>query len=81
MKCTYMDYAHRDVRAVIHNCIHTVFTLLLYNFNIYTLLYSGSFASLAMELLEHCYSTDDDLTQQLLTYELENWSDQVSNRV
>src|SRR6218665_477926 len=34
------------------------------------------FANLAHELLEHCFKTDDDLTQLLLTYELSNWSDQ-----
>ena len=32
---------------------------------------------LAYDLLEHSYKTDDDLTQQLLTYELQNWSDQT----
>ncbi len=32
---------------------------------------------MALDLLEHSYKTDDDLTQQLLTYELQNWSDQT----
>ncbi|XP_060573986.1 transient receptor potential cation channel subfamily M member 3-like [Ruditapes philippinarum] len=35
------------------------------------------FQTLALELLEHCYKTDDDYTQQLLTYELKNFSDQT----
>lgn len=35
------------------------------------------FANVALDLLEHCYKTDDDLTQQLLTYELQNWSNQT----
>lgn len=35
------------------------------------------FGSLAVELLEHCYKMDDDLTEQLLTYELSNWSNQT----
>ena len=43
---------------------------------IYTCYYS-EFAMLAYDLLEHSYKTDDDLTQQLLTYELQNWSDQT----
>ena len=38
---------------------------------------SSEFAMLAYDLLEHSYKTDDDLTQQLLTYELQNWSDQT----
>ncbi len=37
----------------------------------------SEFAMLAYDLLEHSYKTDDDLTQQLLTYELQNWSDQT----
>jgi len=32
---------------------------------------------LAVDLLEVCYKTDDDITQQLLTYKLQNWSDQT----
>ena len=35
------------------------------------------FQKLALELLEHCYKVDDDYTQQLLTYELRNFSDQT----
>lgn len=35
------------------------------------------FEKLALELLEHCYKIDDDYTQQLLTYELKNFSDQT----
>lgn len=30
-----------------------------------------------MELLGHCYKIDDDYTQQLLTYELKNFSEQT----
>ena len=36
------------------------------------------FQTLALELLEHCFKIDDDYTQQLLTYELKNFSDQTS---
>ena len=32
---------------------------------------------MALELLEQCHKTDDDTTQQLLTYELRQWSDQT----
>ncbi|XP_064619053.1 transient receptor potential cation channel subfamily M member 3-like isoform X3 [Lineus longissimus] len=39
--------------------------------------YAKDFQSLAMDLLEHCYKQDDDVTQQLLTYELKYWSDQT----
>ena len=39
--------------------------------------YADEFRQLALELLEHCYKTDDDLTLQLLTYELKNWSHQT----
>lgn len=38
---------------------------------------SKEFADLALELLEHCYQTDDDMTRQLLTYELTCWSSQT----
>ena len=41
------------------------------------LLFFREFQTLALELLEHCYKTDDDYTQQLLTYELKNFSDQT----
>lgn len=33
-----------------------------------------AFKTLASQLLEQCYQTDDDLTFQLLTYELKYWS-------
>ncbi|XP_033750310.1 LOW QUALITY PROTEIN: transient receptor potential cation channel subfamily M member 3-like [Pecten maximus] len=39
--------------------------------------YAKEFQVLALELLEHCYKIDDDYTQQLLTYELKNFSDQT----
>ncbi|KAL4227851.1 Transient receptor putative cation channel subfamily M member 7 [Mactra antiquata] len=39
--------------------------------------YSQEFQKLALELLEHCFKIDDDYTQQLLTYELKNFSDQT----
>lgn len=41
------------------------------------LIYCREFQTLALELLEHCYKIDDDYTQQLLTYELKNFSDQT----
>lgn len=41
------------------------------------MLYYREFEKLALELLEHCYKIDDDYTQQLLTYELKNFSDQT----
>ena len=31
----------------------------------------------AVELLAYCYSQDEELTHQLLTYELRNWSKQT----
>ena len=40
-------------------------------------IYYREFQTLALELLEHCYKIDDDYTQQLLTYELKNFSDQT----
>jgi transient receptor potential cation channel subfamily M protein 3 len=40
-------------------------------------LYKREFERLALEMLEHCYKIDDDYTQQLLTYELKNFSDQT----
>ncbi|XP_050403200.2 transient receptor potential cation channel subfamily M member 3 isoform X3 [Patella vulgata] len=40
--------------------------------------YAKDFQTLALELLEHCYKIDDDYTQQLLTYELKNFSEQTS---
>ncbi|XP_041371939.1 transient receptor potential cation channel subfamily M member 3-like isoform X2 [Gigantopelta aegis] len=39
--------------------------------------YAREFQVLALELLEHCYKIDDDYTQQLLTYELKNFSKQT----
>uniref|UniRef100_A0A2C9JU91 TRPM SLOG domain-containing protein n=1 Tax=Biomphalaria glabrata TaxID=6526 RepID=A0A2C9JU91_BIOGL len=39
--------------------------------------HSDEFLNLALELLNHCYKIDDDYTQQLLTYELKNFSDQT----
>ncbi|ELT97529.1 hypothetical protein CAPTEDRAFT_120255, partial [Capitella teleta] len=39
--------------------------------------YAREFSSLAVDLLQHCYEVDDDLTEQLLTYELPNWSNQT----
>ncbi|KAL3865684.1 hypothetical protein ACJMK2_043048, partial [Sinanodonta woodiana] len=39
--------------------------------------YAQEFQKLALDLLEHCYKIDDDYTQQLLTYELKNFSDQT----
>ena len=34
----------------------------------------SEFSNLAYGLLDKCYKEDDDLTQQLLTYDLVNWS-------
>lgn len=39
--------------------------------------YADEFLNLSLELLEHCYKIDDDYTQQLLTYELKNFSEQT----
>lgn len=39
--------------------------------------FCSEFRKLALELLEQCYQTDDDLTFQLLTYELRNWGKQT----
>ena len=36
----------------------------------------SEFLSIALGLLDECYQTNEDLTQQLLTYNLENWRDQ-----
>ena len=38
---------------------------------------TSEFLKLSLELLEHCYKIDDDYTQQLLTYELKNFSEQT----
>ncbi|KAG1655147.1 Transient receptor potential cation channel trpm [Nymphon striatum] len=35
------------------------------------------FEQLALELLDYCYRQDDDMTEQLLTYELQCWSKQT----
>ena len=47
--------------------------------NIHKLKYEcyREFATLAMSLLDQCHEVDDDLTQQLLTYELKTWSCQT----
>ncbi|XP_014671784.1 PREDICTED: transient receptor potential cation channel trpm-like [Priapulus caudatus] len=39
--------------------------------------YAREFSRLALDLLDQCYKQDDDFTQQLLTYELLNWSNQT----
>ena len=39
--------------------------------------YAQEFLDLALALLEECYVYDDDLTSQLLTYELHQWSKQT----
>jgi transient receptor potential cation channel subfamily M protein 3 len=36
--------------------------------------YSDEFANLALGLLDKCYKEDDEVTSQLLTYDLVNWS-------
>lgn len=36
----------------------------------------SEFLSIALGLLDECYRTNEDLAQQLLTYNLENWGDQ-----
>ncbi|XP_073244598.1 transient receptor potential cation channel subfamily M member-like 2 isoform X3 [Porites lutea] len=38
--------------------------------------HSREFLSIALGLLDECYRTNEDLAQQLLTYNLENWGDQ-----
>lgn len=58
----------------INQSIVTSYSAELKLFSIYFCI--REFANLAHELLEHCFKTDDDLTQLLLTYELSNWSDQ-----
>lgn len=37
------------------------------------IIHFSEFKTLASELLEQCYQSDDDLTLQLLTYELRQW--------
>ncbi|KAJ8028997.1 Transient receptor potential cation channel subfamily M member 3 [Holothuria leucospilota] len=39
--------------------------------------YSVEFKTLALKLLDQCYKEDDDVTLQLLTVKLDNWSDQT----
>ena len=39
-------------------------------------LYFRAFLSIALGLLDECYRTNEDLAQQLLTYNLDNWGDQ-----
>ncbi|PAV69075.1 hypothetical protein WR25_21949 [Diploscapter pachys] len=39
--------------------------------------YADEFRTLSLELLDQCYKQDDTQTLQLLTYELENWSNQT----
>ena len=40
-------------------------------------MYSTVFEELALDLLEYCYQSDDDLTEYLLTASLDNWSRQT----
>lgn len=40
------------------------------------LAHSRAFLSIALGLLDECYRTNEDLAQQLLTYNLDNWGDQ-----
>lgn len=64
-----------------HRCTLTMYLLQEYylikllSFLLFFL--NREFQTLALELLEHCYKIDDDYTQQLLTYELKNFSDQT----
>ncbi|XP_071054078.1 transient receptor potential cation channel trpm isoform X4 [Onthophagus taurus] len=39
--------------------------------------YGKEFENIALELLDYCYRQDDDVAQQLLTCELQNWSGQT----
>ncbi|KAK9736430.1 hypothetical protein QE152_g12513 [Popillia japonica] len=39
--------------------------------------YAKEFENIALELLDYCYRQDDDVAQQLLTCELQNWSGQT----
>ncbi|XP_069984689.1 transient receptor potential cation channel trpm [Penaeus vannamei] len=39
--------------------------------------YAKEFEALALHVLDYCYQQDDDRAQQLLTYELRNWSKQT----
>ncbi|XP_038077470.1 transient receptor potential cation channel subfamily M member 1-like [Patiria miniata] len=40
--------------------------------------YSEEFQQLSVELLDHCYRVDDDITIQLITVQLDNWSKHTS---
>ena len=40
-------------------------------------LFFREFEKLALDLLDYAYQQNDDLAQQLLTYELQNWSKQT----
>ncbi|KAK4317577.1 hypothetical protein Pmani_011358 [Petrolisthes manimaculis] len=39
--------------------------------------YAKEFETLALDVMDYCYRQDDDRAQQLLTYELRNWSKQT----
>uniref|UniRef100_A0A0P4WG93 TRPM SLOG domain-containing protein n=1 Tax=Scylla olivacea TaxID=85551 RepID=A0A0P4WG93_SCYOL len=39
--------------------------------------YAKEFETLALQVMDYCYRQDDDRAQQLLTYELKNWSKQT----
>ncbi|ESO08111.1 hypothetical protein HELRODRAFT_169845 [Helobdella robusta] len=39
--------------------------------------YHSQFFDMATELLDHCYKTNEELSQLLLTYELSNWSNET----
>lgn len=39
--------------------------------------YAKEFEALALQVMDYCYRQDDDRAQQLLTYELRNWSKQT----
>ncbi|KAL9987179.1 hypothetical protein ACROYT_G001438 [Oculina patagonica] len=38
--------------------------------------HAGEFLNIALGLLDECYRTNEDMAQQLLTYNLDNWGDQ-----
>lgn len=57
-----------------HSVLYILHCPYIYNKYLYDY---REFEKLALELLEHCYKIDDDYTQQLLTYELKNFSDQT----
>ncbi|KAG0710418.1 Transient receptor potential cation channel trpm [Chionoecetes opilio] len=39
--------------------------------------YAKEFETLALQVMDYCYRQDDDRAQQLLTYQLKNWSKQT----